>query len=547
MENEGKFQAICEFVNEAIVMVNSKCIVSFWNKAAEIMFGYSNQEIIGEKVYSLLVPQRFHDTFKKGFNKFRRTGKATTDGKTIELIGVKKDGTEFPVELSLSSTKIKGKWYAIATANDITLRKKTEWALSIKGYALASSINAIAIADLNGKLMYVNDSFLKIWKYGDKKELLGEHVSKFWEKEEKAFEILKILYEDGGWIGEMTAIKKDGSVFEVQLYTNIVKNKIGEPLCMMATFIDITERKHMEKALKESENKFRTVVEKTGDISYVMDINSIISYIGPQVERYGFRVEDIEDHNFIELIYPEDRKSTLEDFQMTIQSEIETITTFRVETPKMGIIFFEESGKILRDKEGDIIGLTGTLRDVTERKQAEEELKQKVRKARFLSFIDDLTGLYNRRGFFNFATQYLKLTRRTKRELLIIYIDVDQLKQINDTFGHNVGSLALIDTGNILKETFRASDIIARIGGDEFVVLAIEAVGTSIKSIAKRLQINLDSHNKKRGHPNNYKLSISMGITRYDPENPCSINELMDRADKLMYEQKNEKEKARKI
>lgn len=300
-------------------------------------------------------------------------------------------------------------------------------------------------------------------------------------------------------------------------------------------------RERAEKALLESKEKYRTVVEKTGDVPYVMDDKAVVSYIGPQVEKYGFRIEDIVDRNFMEIIYTEDKEKTFKDFQKTMQNGIETITTFRVETPKMGIRYFEENGRILRDDEGQIIGLAGIIRDITERKRAEEKLKQRVKEARFLSLIDDLTGLYNRRGFFTLAEQHLKLSRRKKRELLVVYVDVDQLKGINDTLGHRVGSLALIETGNILKETFRESDIIARIGGDEFVVLAIETSGTNLTSIAARFQENLEAHNSRRNRPYKYHLSISLGISRYDPQNPCSIDELVDRADKLMYKEKRRK------
>jgi diguanylate cyclase (GGDEF)-like protein/PAS domain S-box-containing protein len=303
----------------------------------------------------------------------------------------------------------------------------------------------------------------------------------------------------------------------------------------------MTEYKQAVQALHQSEKKYRMVVEKANGIPYVVDNKGFFKYIGQQVEKYGFKTKDIEGSNFLKLIYPADRELTIKDFQDTITDGTEMVTVFRVETPEMGIRYIEDSGRILKDSRGNNIGITGILMDITDHKQAEEKLKRKAKEAHFLSLIDDLTGLYNRRGFLTLAKQQLRIAGRTKKNLLAIYADIDQLKQINDSFGHRVGSLALIETANILKETFRSSDIIARIGGDEFVVLAIETSKSGEKSIASRFQQNLDLHNSKRNRPYNYSLSISIGISRYNPKDPCSLDELVDRADRLMYKEKRRK------
>jgi len=185
------------------------------------------------------------------------------------------------------------------------------------------------------------------------------------------------------------------------------------------------------------------------------------------------------------------------------------------------------------------------IEDVTERVLAEKvlekyskQLEEMVTKLRDQALVDELTGLYNRRGFMFLAQQQLKLANRNKTGILLLFSDFNNLKWINDTLGHHKGDLALIEIANILKETFREPDIIARIGGDEFGVLAIGSRRDSAEMLISRLQENLDSHNAKGKR--RYKLSLSMGIARYDPECPCSIDELLGRADTLMYEQKRE-------
>ena len=169
---------------------------------------------------------------------------------------------------------------------------------------------------------------------------------------------------------------------------------------------------------------------------------------------------------------------------------------------------------------------------IDQRKKSEEALET-------LSLKDDLTGLYNRRGFFLLAQQGLKAAQRMGKGMLLIFGDLDNLKGINDTFGHKEGDQALVDTSEILKETFRESDIIARIGGDEFVVLAMNSLETSTEKLINRFKQVLKDHyfKTKRAH----KLSMSLGIASFDPQNPCSTDALLAQADKLMYENKQKR------
>ena len=180
--------------------------------------------------------------------------------------------------------------------------------------------------------------------------------------------------------------------------------------------------------------------------------------------------------------------------------------------------------------DGKSIGRVWNFRDVTQRKQGEEAL-------RTLSLVDDLTGLYNRRGFLTLAEQELKLANRLKRGMFLLFADLDDLKGINDNNGHQEGDRALIAVANVIKETYRDPDIIARIGGDEFVVLAIEGSSeSSAENLRIRLNRNLGLFNARREPA--YKLSLSMGVVRYDPDQPASVEDLIAEADKRMYEEK---------
>lgn len=155
------------------------------------------------------------------------------------------------------------------------------------------------------------------------------------------------------------------------------------------------------------------------------------------------------------------------------------------------------------------------------------------------ALIDELTGLYNRRGFLTIATQYLGMAQRTKDKLSVIFIDVDGLKSINDTFGHKAGDNVLVAIAGILKKTFRYSDIISRFGGDEFAVLALYIPDKTAEIITAQLENNLSAYNMQKSHP--YELSLSAGIACFNPEHPASIEELLSQADKTMYQRKQSK------
>lgn len=157
------------------------------------------------------------------------------------------------------------------------------------------------------------------------------------------------------------------------------------------------------------------------------------------------------------------------------------------------------------------------------------------RELRSLALTDDMTGLYNRRGFLASATHHLRLARRNNEALLLFFADVNDLKDINDSYGHREGDLAIIRTADALEQTFRDSDILARLSGDEFAVLAAEASSQNEDAIRERLQHNLKKSNDSESP---YELSISIGVARFDPSNPCSLAELMGQADRIMYEQK---------
>jgi len=162
------------------------------------------------------------------------------------------------------------------------------------------------------------------------------------------------------------------------------------------------------------------------------------------------------------------------------------------------------------------------------------------RELRFLALTDDLTGLFNRRGFFAAATQQLKLAQRNGQNLLLFFCDVDNLKKINDAYGHQEGDLALIRTADALEQSFRGCDILSRLGGDEFVALVSQTSNQGQEIFLRRLEKNLK---KSSATEPRYSLSLSVGVARFDPKRAVTLGELMVEADKAMYVKKRSTQK----
>ncbi len=182
---------------------------------------------------------------------------------------------------------------------------------------------------------------------------------------------------------------------------------------------------------------------------------------------------------------------------------------------------------------------SGFLIDVTGRKEEEERNRLILNESRHNSLIDDLTGLYNRRGFRELAEQQLRVAMRINQPVLLFFIDVDKLKRINDSFGHHAGDLLLIDLAAILKRTFRESDLIARIGGDEFTILTMETGPESSEVFFERLRTTIDE--KNRESVDGRTLSVTVGVSRYNLRDSDSVTSLIDRADSDMYAKKKSK------
>jgi diguanylate cyclase (GGDEF)-like protein/PAS domain S-box-containing protein len=401
---------------------------------------------------------------------------------------------------------------------------------------IEKSSDMITIVDAEGIIRYESPSAKRILGY-EPSEMIGRNVFELAHPDEQAdlkasfgraitnrgnpqSSVYRFLHKDGSW-----------------RYLELVDQNLMEEDAVKGLVVnahDVTERKEAEEALRQSEARLITLVHTIPDLVWLKDFDGIYLACNPMFERFfGAREAEIvgkTDYDFVDqdladyfrnqdCVAMEKETPSVNEEWITFAADGRPALLETIKTP-------------MYDSAGALIGVLGIGREITERKRAEEEI-------RALSITDQLTGLLNRRGFLTLTEQQLKLSDRTKRGLNFFFADLDGMKIINDTFGHEEGDKALIDMTYILQETFRSSDIISRMGGDEFAVLAIDQEEIDPEIIIQRLQNMIDKHNNQTGVK--YNLSMSIGYSFYDPENPSSIDELITSADKMMYEQKKNK------
>ncbi len=331
-----------------------------------------------------------------------------------------------------------------------------------------------------------------------------------------------------------------------------------------------------------NEDLLRAFLEHIPACVYFKDRQSRFVRISQsQAEKFGFSdPELVTGKTDFQIFSEEHAKQAFADEQEIIRTGIPVIDKEEKETWPDGRETWVLTTKLpLKDSAGRVLGTMGISQDITERKRVEQELelyragleqlvanrtaelmcvnlelerdiaarrvteKALAEKAAELarsnqileniSLTDDLTGLYNRKGFLALAEHREKLANRNREPFSVAFVDLDGLKQINDTFGHLEGDRALKDTANLLRDCFRESDIIARLGGDEFAVFIAEA---DQANIAQRIRAKLAELNLAPGR--RYALSFSMGIVASDLSQDTDMEILLKRADSLMYQEK---------
>ncbi len=297
----------------------------------------------------------------------------------------------------------------------------------------------------------------------------------------------------------------------------------------------ISEQKRISQALVESEEHFRSAFDYAAiGMALVSPEGKWLRVNRSLCEIVGYSEAELLVTDFQTVTHREDLGNDLAEIYRLLSGETLTCQLEKRYIHKLGHdVWTSANASLVRDAAGLPLHFIFQIQDITERKRAEAAI-------RTLSLADELTGLYNRRGFLAFSKQHLNSLHRTNKGVVVVYADLDGLKTINDSFGHKEGDRALTRTAELLKETFRSSDVLGRLGGDEFTALAAVDPEGGIERLLSRLQERFDSYNALKLVP--YELSISIGVVQRDVDGAQSMEDLMALADLAMYKNKRTKQ-----
>jgi len=337
-------------------------------------------------------------------------------------------------------------------------------------------------------------------------------------------DLMKLSEADESSRIEIVSGRRDSiRYYEASAYD--VEDRHGHPMGKTISLHDTTDKKKAEESLRQSEEKYRTLVENINDVFYTLDNQGNITYVSPVVERLSkYKTGDLLGKPFTSIVYPDDLPGLLDSYNRLVSGHLEP-WEFRAVDKDGRIIYVRTSSRPVYE-DGEIVGVTALITDITEQKRLEQELVK-------MATHDFLTGLPNRVLLIDRFKMAAALAHRNKARLAVMSLDLDKLKSVNDTLGHAAGDQVLKVASMRLSGIIRASDTLARIGGDEFVLIMLET--NHMKDAAAIAQKILDSFAEplliegQRLH-----LSTSIGIAIY-PEDAEDLETLIKKSDAALY------------
>jgi diguanylate cyclase (GGDEF)-like protein/PAS domain S-box-containing protein len=396
-------------------------------------------------------------------------------------------------------------------------------------------VGAYVIQD--NRLVYANPRLAELFGYSLDELLAIPSILTLIDEADRGTVAERMRLRLGGALAtsthHMRGRRRDGTLVELEVYGTTAEHG-GRP-AIVGTMIDVTERLHRERDLEARERRYRDLFENAGDVVFTYDLEGRITSLNRMGEQFiGYAEADASGMSIADFVVVSDRERVREAIRRQVRDRRDMINDLTIVTRSGVQRTLEVSSRVV-ERDGEPVEIQGIARDVTARKEQERALRS-------LTIVDELTGLYNRRGFQTLAERHLKLAVRKRQGVFLLFSDLDGLKAINDTFGHLEGDRALADSAEILRRSFRSADIIARLGGDEFTVFPLEASAASSDLLISRLEEQLRLHNDANAS-RGYRLSLSVGIARFDPDSSWTIDQLLEHADRALYDHKRSRRK----
>ncbi|MBA2253301.1 MAG: PAS domain S-box protein [Nitrospirales bacterium] len=383
--SENRFQSVVQSTTDTIVLADGRGHIMFWNKAAERMFLYSEQEALGQSLTTIM-SARYRDAHERGMAAFRSTGESRIMGTSVELQGLRKDGMEIPIELSLGTWSISGDTYYCGIIRDITERKRMEQAqaeqvrlATLQELILNSAGDGIYGLDMQGSTTFVNPAAARMLSW-TREGLIGRpmHSTLHHSKADgapypaKECPIYAAIKEGKPYsMDEEVFWRKDGSCFPVE-YISTPILELGTVVGAVVIFKDITERKSMELALRDSEERFRQVTEHILDVFWMTDLEkNRMLYVSPGYQEiWGRSCESLyaSPQSWLDAIHPDDQDHIRQASTMR-QVLGQYAEQYRIIRPDGSIRWIRDRAFPIRDASGIVYRIAGIAQDITELKR----------------------------------------------------------------------------------------------------------------------------------------------------------------------------------
>ena len=538
----GRLAAIVESTSDAIIGRDLDAKIDSWNAGAERLFGYTASEVVGRSMIDKVPEDRV--------NEVALTTACVLRGEHIdnyETIRRRKDGTDVHVSLTFSPIlNSRGDVTGISTiARDITESRQRTAALQesearYKG-VLASIPEGIVLQYADYSIGACNSAAEHL--LGLTPDQMSGRVPRpaGWRAVTESGDRYP-LDATPSLIALRTGCPQTNHLMGVQhpdgrlvwLSMNaipLVREGESAPYAALTSCADVTARRMADAALRQSEQRFAVLAMQAPVGIFHTDVAGACTFVN---ERFcglaGIEAASVLGAGWRRIVHPEDLDRVGDEWIQAAADGRSFRMEYRLITATGDTLWVEGSAEAIVGLDGAVTGYIGIVHDLSERKRAEDAL-------RATSLQDQLTGLNNRRGFLALAEQEYRRARRLRATVLVTYADVDAFKFINDSFGHSAGDEALVQVAAAFRASYRDTDVVGRIGGDEFVALSVHespavAAATEV-ALRRRLDVRLREASAQRP----YDLRISTGSATSDDTN-ASVEGLLALADAALYNAK---------
>ena len=584
---EENVRRATETSRDAIITVDKESgLVTAWNPAAEVIFGYSRKEVVGHVLLGFLAPPQFREVALRGMAHFAKTGNGTTIGKTIELAALHKDGTEFPIELSLSAMNTHGKWFTTGIVRDITERNRAYASEERYRRLFESAKDGILILDAEtGMVVDANPFIMELLGY-TLEDCLGKHIWDLRSLENVAAskeKFLELQQQDYVRYEDIPLETAQGKIVHVEFVSNVYL--VDNIRVIQCNIRDITRRWLAEEKSQRLGQMYRTIsrcnetlVRATDELELAHEMCRILTdeggfrmaWVGyaeqgadmcirmvaamgigesgleclnpawaEQEHRQGPACTAIRSGQTVVCHDIRNDAQCVSELEQALQRGYLTTAAIPLKHDRhiLGVLVVygaqaneltEEIISLLSELAENLAFGIGNLRSKAERLSVLEKLEH-------IAHYDALTALPNRVLLADRLQQAMAQAHRHGDQLAVAYLDLDGFKAINDNYGHVAGDRLLMTMATCMKQVLREGDTLARLGGDEFVAVLID-LDTIEASVPMLTRLVAAAAQPVYVGDLMLQVSASLGVTFYPQEDDVDADQLLRQDDETMYQ-----------